>query len=478
MLCNAGISSTILLLLLLPPPVLSGKTDDDPTSVPGHYVVKLHKQRVPVKGQAEAVSYKNVYFGTVYIGSPAKQEFSVVFDTGSGHVVVPSMSCKSPTCRIHRRYSRKQSAHAVDVDFDGTPVKPGSPRDQITVAYGTGEVTGQFVNDRLCLSDSHAAETAEVDSPAAGADANASLIIGEDQVKSAIDSHGCLRLRVVTATDMTHDPFHSFSFDGVLGLGLEALTLAPEFSFFGQMAEQGKVAPPTFGVFLADHEDEQSEICFGGHQTERLKSELLWSPVSLPELGYWQVAITGVRVGNRSLDFCDDGQCRAVVDTGTSLLAVPHDFADELESALLSNLHDPPSNSGLGTDCMHANGDLLHFDIEGLTVSLTAGDYARPAVMLDASEGQEGEVVGEGLDTQADIDRKLAEESKCQPTIMPIDMAAPIGPKLFIWGEPVLRRYYTVYDAAEKRIGFGLAAHTRIAPVEPASIPRSALLAV
>merc|ERR1719152_562414 len=45
----------------------------------------------------------------------------------------------------------------------------------------------------------------------------------------------------------------------------------------------------------------------------------------------------------------------------------------------------------------------------------------------------------------------------CRSLLLPIDMKAPIGPKMFVWGEPVLRRYLTVYDLAQKRIGFSLA---------------------
>jgi hypothetical protein len=43
---------------------------------------------------------------------------------------------------------------------------------------------------------------------------------------------------------------------------------------------------------------------------------------------------------------------------------------------------------------------------------------------------------------------------------MSVNMAAPLGPNLFILGEPVLQRYYTVYDWAERKIGFGLAANS------------------
>jgi len=462
---NACVTS--LLILLLQAFSLPGQADElTKLTPPGQFVVKLHKQRVPVKGESEAVSYKNVYFGNIYIGSPA-QEFTVVFDTGSGHVVVPSIACKSATCRIHRRYDSKASLNAVDVDYDGTLVKPGTPRDQVTVAYGTGEITGQFVSDRLCLSQAQGAK--QPDATTHFLRSSSGPTQSESQVASK-EQEDCLTLRVVTATEMTHDPFHGFSFDGVLGLGLDALTLAPEFSFFGQMVAQGRVAKPTFGVFLGDGMDEESEICFGGYLPQRLQQDnavIAWSPVAMPEMGHWQVQINGIRVGNRSLNFCDDGQCRAVVDTGTSLLAVPQDFAEDLQGQLAASLRDPPSNGQDGIDCMLAEGAVLHFDIEGLTVSLSAGDYARPAVIMNGGEDEEA-----GDPTA--IDKKMA-EAKCQPTIMPIDMPAPIGPKLFIWGEPVLRKYYTVYDLAKKQIGFGLAARRNVL-VESPQLLRKPLL--
>ncbi|CAE7487819.1 unnamed protein product [Symbiodinium pilosum] len=42
---------------------------------------------------------------------------------------------------------------------------------------------------------------------------------------------------------------------------------------------------------------------------------------------------------------------------------------------------------------------------------------------------------------------------------MPLELPEPLGPKLFIWGEPVLRKYYTVYDWQDQQIGFALAKH-------------------
>merc|ERR1719506_685799 len=49
----------------------------------------------------------------------------------------------------------------------------------------------------------------------------------------------------------------------------------------------------------------------------------------------------------------------------------------------------------------------------------------------------------------------------CRPRLMPVNMPAPLGPKLFILGEPVLHRYYTVFDWAGPKIGFGVANNKR-----------------
>jgi len=254
--------------------------------------------------------------------------------------------------------------------------------------------------------------------------------------------------------------------------------MAPEFSLVGQFARQSRIGYPEFGVYLAGTEDMQSEICLGGHESSR-HSELAYAPVALPEHGHWQVRVLRIRVGDRILDFCDDGTCRAAVDTGTSVLAVPVEVSDELYDALAEDLQDPPA-TGDGdvasdddvdeenADCFGATGPLLEFDLEGgVTVSLGPGEYARATVAFDEYEGEEeGEQSGETAEAgeQKEAAPKAPEEPaedepKCQPVLLPLSLPEPLGPKLFIWGEPVLRKYYTVYDSKNLRIGFGIANH-------------------
>eukprot|EP00439_Symbiodinium_sp_Y106_P034939 s4153_g4.t1 len=174
--------------------------------------IPLDKQYVPVIRNNRTVMYKTAYFGTIFVGLPRPQKFTVVFDTGSGHFIVPSKKCEMPACANHTAYDRSLSSSAVDLDHDGNVVPADSERDQVAIAYGTGEVVGEFSREAVCLS-SYDGEAEE----------------------AALKHPDCLQVRVVQATEMTDEPFQQFEFDGVLGLGLESLALDPEFSFYGQL---------------------------------------------------------------------------------------------------------------------------------------------------------------------------------------------------------------------------------------------------
>ena len=102
---------------------------------------------------------------------------------------------------------------------------------------------------------------------------------------------------------MSSDPFDTFSFDGVLGLALEALAVKPEFSYFGQMMRANKLEDYRFAYFLA-HGDVGSEISLGGYDERRLKSKIAWLPIDNPELGYWQLRIRSVTIAGDTIASC------------------------------------------------------------------------------------------------------------------------------------------------------------------------------
>eukprot|EP00927_Polykrikos_kofoidii_P064943 TRINITY_DN60749_c0_g1_i1.p1 TRINITY_DN60749_c0_g1~~TRINITY_DN60749_c0_g1_i1.p1 ORF type:complete len:492 (-),score=73.82 TRINITY_DN60749_c0_g1_i1:159-1634(-) len=429
--------------------------------------VQLHKQRVPVQSAEGLVSFKSVYFGHILLGSPFRQKFSMVFDTGSGHVVVPSSTCESATCAMHQRYDASLSAVSSQVDQDGRAVKPGEPRDQLVVAYGTGEVAGSFVVERVCLDIVNKTQVGSFAATEDVASIAASVPDGDVVSPEATSEQGCASLHLVAATEMSPDPFGWFSFDGIVGLSFSELALSPSFSFFLKLSEQKKSGLPSkiFGVFLADDTDDFSEICFGGLNMARVVSPVNWTSVAFADLGHWQVRVLSMSVGNRTLDFCADGECRAVVDTGTSSLAAPVGVAGHLQDMLEKGLTSKAANvRGGETSCHAASGDIIRFELEdSITIELAASDYARASVALPGTDSSEFS------DTDAEaailaLDGTLpgdgdAISPECRPALVAIDLPVPLGPKMFIWGEPVLRKYYTAFDIDKRRVGFALAKH-------------------
>merc|ERR550525_1675228 len=136
-------------------------------------------------------------------------------------------------------------------------------------------------------------------------------------------TNDCVDLRFVVANKMSEVPFGRFDFDGILGLGFDSLSMAPQFSFFGQMMLQFPLMKPLFAVFLARTDEDQSAISFGGYDEKCAASEPKYASVAFPELGHWMVQIKQVRIGDTVLEDCEDGNCRAIVDTGSNLLGVP-----------------------------------------------------------------------------------------------------------------------------------------------------------
>jgi len=403
----------MLAILLLGRPVLQSAVRPGKAAI---HTVALSKQQVPVHRGSRVVATKTAYFGTVFVGLPRPQSFTVLFDTGSGHFILPSSACEDASCLKHRRYDKSLSDSAVAIDSDGARVTPASIElDTVDISFGTGQVSGPFVQEVLCLGNGTGA-TLEQNS-----------------------RDDCIGLRVVTAEAMTQDPFQHFDFDGVLGLGLEGLTLHQDFSFVGQLGQLGLEEEQSyFGVFLAKGDDHPSEIAFGGHNEERVAGPLSWVPVADPELGYWQVPIRGIHVGDKALDLCNDGSCRAVLDTGTSMLGVPRQAASTLHWSLARPVLRGGEATG-GLDCRSFKGPTIFFDLGTLVVHLEAEDYSRPAptTVQNKSTGQA--------------------QTFCRASLLPVEMGQPLGPKTFVFGEPVLRRHYTAYDWHQQRIGFALA---------------------
>merc|ERR1719253_314010 len=327
---------------------------------------------------ATKVVHKTAYYGKVEIGTP-KQPVTVVFDTGSGNLMVPSTYCRSHACTMHKRFDRKVSATAQDIEADGSLSKKGAMRDQITVTFGTGEISGVFVKDDVCIG---------------------SL---------------CTNMHFVGATDETEDPFSSFNFDGVLGLALPQMSQGHDFSLMDKLVHSKALRQPMFSVFLSDSDMESSEITFGALKEEHMVTPMFWQSVTR-DSGYWQVQIEDITINNKKQSLCE--ACQVAVDTGTSQLAGPTDVIQDLSKRL--DVKSDCSNYKSLPDLGFVMGDNV--------LNLKPQDYV--------DKGPDG----------------------CEVSLMSLDVPPPNGP-LFIFGDPFLRKYYTAYDSANRRVGFATARH-------------------
>lgn len=326
------------------------------------------------------------YYGKVAIGQPP-QEFLVVFDTGSGNLVIPSKQCTDEACVTHKQFDSALSKSAVHIAFADAPDKPvdrGGDRDVVTITFGTGEMSGVFIKDRICVGEI------------------------------------CAKGNFVAATEESEEPFSLVPFDGIFGLSLPQMSEGESFNVVDCMIKEKVLKMNLFSVFFgAGMED--SEITFGEYKRERMAEELFWIPVSNP--GYWQVKIDDLSLGGKSQALCDDqGGCQVAVDTGTSLMAGPTDIVAKLRERI-----------GVNPDCSNFKKlPTLGFQVNGHTLDLTPEDY----VERSATEG-------------------------CNLAFMSLDIPPPKGP-LFIFGDPFLRKYYTVYDREHLRVGFARARHADI----------------
>ncbi|XP_033133760.1 aspartic proteinase A1 isoform X1 [Brassica rapa] len=230
-------------------------------------------------GDADIVTLKNYldaqYYGEIAIGTPP-QKFTVVFDTGSSNLWVPSSKCYfSIACLLHPKYKSSRSS---------TYEKNGK---SAAIHYGTGAIAGFFSNDAVTVGD---------------------LVVKDQEFIEATKEPG---LTFVVA-----------KFDGILGLGFQEISVGNAAPVWYNMLKQGLIKEPVFSFWLnRNAEDEEGgELVFGGVDPKHFKGQHTYVPVT--QKGYWQFDMGDVLIGGAPTGYCESG-CSAIADSGTSLLAGP-----------------------------------------------------------------------------------------------------------------------------------------------------------
>ncbi|XVF26072.1 hypothetical protein REPUB_Repub13aG0268500 [Reevesia pubescens] len=229
--------------------------------------------------ETDIVALKNYmdaqYYGEIGVGTPP-QKFTVIFDTGSSNLWVPSSKCYfSVACYFHSKYKASESS---------TYKKNGEPA---AIQYGTGAISGFFSYDHVQVGD----------------------LVVKDQ-------------EFIEATKEPGVTFLAAKFDGILGLGFKEISVGNAVPVWYNMIKQGLVTDPVFSFWLNRNveEDVGGEIVFGGVDPNHYKGKHTYVPIT--QKGYWQFEMGDVLIGDKPTGYCAGG-CAAIADSGTSLLAGP-----------------------------------------------------------------------------------------------------------------------------------------------------------
>lgn len=298
------------------------------------------------------------YYGSVKVGG---QEFSVIFDTGSSNLWVPSKACSSGCARKHTY----DSSRSATFQKNGTAFK---------IEYGSGPVSGFLSVD----------------------DVEVAGLRLRQQTFAEIDTVKGLGLA-----------YRLGKFDGIFGLAFDTLSVDGIITPFHNLLVQGVITQPVFAFDLGNNRD--GSLVIGGYD-ETLAPVIHYVP--LVEETYWSVHMSRLAVGDETIV----SEARAIVDTGTSLLTGPPEAVEKIAQLLGA---EPLMKGEYKIECGKTLPD-LNFTFGNQTFPITSSEYI------------------------------ISNNGQCLLGIMGLEAPG----SLWILGDVFMRRYYTVFDYGNARVGF------------------------
>lgn len=204
-------------------------------------------------------------------------------------------------------------------------------------------------------------------------------------------------------------------FDGILGMGYQSISVDNIPTIFQNMLAQKVIDQPVFAFYLSDDPTVPGELDFGGIDPAHYTGDLIYVPVA--SQNYWTINMDDLRINGKSFTTTR----KAIIDSGTSLLAGP--VADVKQIAAAVGAHAFVKGEFL-IDCGKIkSGVPLDIVLSGQTFTLQPADYI------------------------------INEQGTCLLAMIGLDIPAPTGP-LWILGDPWIRKFYSVFDFGQNRLGF------------------------
>lgn len=241
------------------------------------------------------------YFCNANLGTPPRP-FKLLVDTGSSDLWVPDDNChgdskeseSTPGCGNHSSIGPNSSSSFKRIE-----------EEIFFIIYVSGYAIGNMATDHVSI---------------------AQLTIENLKFGTAIKESQS----IISANS---------PWDGILGLGLPALSHEPNAtSFLDALKNQSLITQNVVSFKIPRHRDAQKEnsegeMTIGGMNPDRYIQDTLVTVKNVNKKGFWEAPIDEVAVNGVRLDSVT-GNRSGVLDTGTSLLVVPAPDADALHALI------------------------------------------------------------------------------------------------------------------------------------------------
>jgi hypothetical protein len=157
--------------------------------------------------------------------------------------------------------------------------------------------------------------------------------------------------------------------DGLLGLGFDSITTVSSIKTpMNSLISQGLISSPVFGVYLGKESNGGGgEYVFGGYDSSKFSGSLITVKVDNSD-GWYGITIKSTKVGSSTIF----SSFSAILDTGTTLLALPNDIAASVANAYgASDNYDGTYTIGCDTS-----------DFEPLVFAIGSSTFKVPADSL------------------------------------------------------------------------------------------------
>ena len=351
----------------------------------------------------------NQYVGIIFIGTPP-QKFKVLFDTGSSNLWVNSINCTSISCENQSLYNQNNSASYKN--YYNNSIK------EVSIKYASGNITG---------------------------------ILSKDKVSFDLDNNtiSVKDFNFIQVNKKEGSTLLGTSFDGILGLGLKYISIDNNPNIIEELYNQKKIDKKLF-CFHLTHESNASSMSIGYIDKSNYIGDLnyfdivsdRYYTISIEKISLESYINTSYQIIEKLFNYLSSilyiqklsdyntynkqniiseyAVHKAIIDTGTSLLIFPSKVYNEVINYIDVN-----------TDCSNINylPNIIFNFSNSIKYVLKPEDYI---------------IVNNGF---------------CILGITKLDSIQ--FDDVVILGDVFLRKYYSVFDLTNNRIGFALSNQTK-----------------